>query len=267
MRKFFLGLLAIAALTTGATFLSSPANAATETTPVITDFSARPATFYPTVRDGYRDGVEFNGMAESVFTDGYVDYVDQDWSIVIRNSRGVKVAEKSGHNPDAGDIFWMWSGKRQSTGVPVPVGTYTAVLTVTNTETGETDTATRTLYARSGVVNKRVTQTRAPRDTTTRSARGCAIHNGSWDSARDLHLDCVGGKYAEATWRFKIPASATKISWSLPWESDGSMPWGKISRSGTRTSPTTFVVKGRVTQYRGQYVHNVVVSYATKVRR
>jgi hypothetical protein len=156
--------------------------------------------------------------------------------------------------------------QNQRTGAPISVGTYKATLTVTSTETGKKATSVQTIKAKTDMVTKRITKTRAPRDTTTREARGCAIRNGSWDSARDLHLDCVGGRYAEATWRFKIPASATNLSWSLPWESDGSMPWGKITKSGKRVSPTAFVVKGRVTQYRGQYVHNVVVSYAGKVR-
>ena len=267
MRKIILGLLAIAALTTGATFLSSPVNAATATTPDIYQFSASPGTFYPTVRDGFRDGVDFNGEANPVASTDPDSWEDarQEWSIVIRNSRGVKVAEKSGNEPDNGNLYWRWSGKKQSTGMPVPVGTYQAVLTVTNTETNETDTATRTLYAKSDTVNKRITKTRNGTDTSARSHSSSCYIDRDWGTSH-LELDCWGGREAAVRYGFTIPSNATNVTWSAP-GTRGCCDNGRVTKTGTRTSSTHFDVRVRVTNWASYTINRATVTYTTRVHR
>ena len=220
---------------------------------VIDQVSTSPTTFYPTVRDGYRDGTSVRYR------------LNQRLRTIIKVQRnGTTIRSTSLGNQSTGRHSWTWDGRRNN-GDTAQLGNYRIAVTGTAANGRQRTVATRATVA-TGYRSKHVTKTHAPRDTTTRNTRGCSIHNGSWSSARDLWLDCVGGSFAEATYRFSIPANARNLSWSLPWESDGSMPWGKVTRSGERISNTAYSITARVTQYRGMFVHNVVLEYTTRAR-
>ena len=109
MRKLLLGLIAL--LVIGAPIaLAAPAQAVSDTAPSVSRFNATDE-FFPTVRDGYKDSVTFNGSAakvEYLVEDEWGDYwetANQDWNITVRNSNGGKIWEKDGNDPTYGGVW------------------------------------------------------------------------------------------------------------------------------------------------------------------
>ena len=163
---------------------------AAKTTPVIRQFTASPTTFFPTVRDGSRDGVTFNGWSDIIDTE---EWVSQTWNITIRNASGGKVAERNGVDPDWEDAHWSWKGLVLN-GNSVRVGTYAATFTVTNTTTGEIDTARRTLTATSDTIYRRSIKSHRGVNTSARSHSANCYIDPAWYKAGSLELDCWGGQ-------------------------------------------------------------------------
>lgn len=265
MKKYVVA--ACAMLATGGTLVgtSAPAQAASSTTPVIKSYSATPKEFYPTVRDGFRDSVSFVGWSNTVYAgDDSGDGVRQTYNITIRNANSRKVAEHDGRHPDW-DFVWTWSGRDQRTGEPVPVGRYTAKLTVTNTQTGETDKATHTLYAKSDTVNRRITMSRTGTDTSARSHTSSCYIDRDWGTSH-LNLDCWGGRFAAVRYGFALPANARNVTWSVSGER-GCCDNGRVIKTGTRTSARHFDVRVTVTNWAAYTVNHASVTYTKTVRR
>jgi subtilisin family serine protease len=235
------------------------------TTPVITGFNADPSTFYPTVRDGYRDGVDFDGRAS-------IDYQDENgahnegtpvWNITIRNSSGAKVAEQDGEDAMDG-LSWHWDGKNQNTGNPVAVGTFKATLTATNSDTGETATEVVTLTSKSDTVARRTTKSRTGIDTRARSHSSSCYINREWDTSH-LTLDCWGGRQATARYGFSLPHNARNVTWSVS-GTRGCCDSGRIIKTGWRTGDH-YDVRVRVTGWRSYTVNRASVTYTTTIHR
>ncbi len=175
------------------------------------------------------------------------------------------MAERNGTDADNGGIWWDWRGKSQSTGLPVHTGTFKATLTVTNDETGESDTAVRNLTAKSDTINKRVTKTHRGTQTSSRShARSCYVTGDSWDHS--LNLDCWGGHHATARYGFSLPHNARRVSWSVR-GSRGCCDNGRVTKTGKRTSAGHHRVVVKVTNWASYTVRRVSVSYTTRVHR
>jgi len=224
MRKLALSLLALAAGTTGLVAMGGAAQADEYRSmpPSIEIFSVDHGRFYPTVRDGYRDGVHFLLSGDPVNSqdpnnDTY--YAQQQLSVVVRNSAGATVAKHSEYRTvDDGwavTAFWNWNGKNHA-GTSVRAGTYTATARVTNTETGETDTATRTLTAKHGYVTTTHTKARDGYNTSSRVRRGdCVLSRNPWfEGPNSLYLDCRGGSVT-ANYGFSLPRNARNLTWHV----------------------------------------------------
>lgn len=264
MRKFLLVLVAL--LGVGAAIaLAAPAQAATGSTPYIKRLDTNLETFYPTVRDGYRDGVTFSGRAAFIeYEDESGDWITDDrqsWNVTVRNSNGSKVAERSGNSAEWG-LRWYWNGKSQRTGEPVRVGKYKATLTVTNEETGETRTATKTVTATTDTVDRRMTLSRSGTNTSSRSHSGSCYFSGFYGS---LDLDCWGGRQAVANYRFNVPNNARNVTWNVRGDR-GCCDNGQVVKTGTRTGDH-FNVRVRVTNWAAYTVDRASVTYTTTVRR
>lgn len=230
---------------------------AVSTVPEIRKFTASPTTFFPTVRDGYRDGVSFTGWSNEIETR---DWPEQSWNITIRNANGVKVAERSGMYPDWDGAHWDWKGKDLN-GNPVKVGTYKATFTVTNTMTGEEDTATLTLTATSDTIYRKVERSHTGVQTSSRSRSShCYIY--AWDS-NTLALDCWGGNYAIARYGFSVPSKARDIRFAVTSSRDGD---GTVRSAGWRTGDHVDVAV-KATGYAIAWVDRVSISYKIPVRR
>ena len=150
--------IALIALTTASAVAiplvnASPASADTTNTPVILEFTGSPNPFWPTVRDGYKDGVRFSGQSAKLLI------------LLTSHGRSSSATPAAGRSPSAPasirigetESAWYWSGKDLN-GNPVSAGTYTATFIVTNLETGQRATAAQTLTAKSETTYKRITR-------------------------------------------------------------------------------------------------------------
>jgi hypothetical protein len=182
----------------------------------------------------------------------------------VRNDNEVKVYERSGRS---NDVWGNWNGKNQRTDEPVRVGLYKATLVMTNNHTGETDSSTIRLHAKSDIVDRRITKTRNGADTSSRWRQGdCVVtRNGWFDGPNSLYLDCRGGRTG-VKYNFTLPQNARNISWA----GNGShgFGWdGRIIKDGDRIGPKRFQVSVTVTGWEAYSIKRASVTYTTAVRR
>jgi len=270
IRRLALILLAVAAGTTGLVAMGGAAHADGSTRPVIDSFTASPSTFYPTLRDGYRDGVGFDSYTEAPQSaDGYYgNYATLKWTINVRNTDGGVIASRSGtsdSNDPVASARWSWNGKNQHTGLPVRIGTFRSTLTLTNTETGESDTATRILYAKRALLNSHHTWTwNGDQALATSHSSSCYADKYSYNHTLDL--SCWGGHHAVGTSGSGLARNATNVRWSMA-GTRGCCDNGRVIKTGTRTSPIFCQVRVKVTNWAEYTVRRVTVSYDHLVQR
>ena len=262
MRRILLGLLAVLMIGMTGALSAAPAQAATETTPTITKFNQNLDTFYPRVRDGFRDSVRFTVDAKNLW-DEFDNKIPQSWNVTVRNAEGRTVASHDGNVPTYYSARWTWNTKNQFTGAPVATGRYTATLTVTNDDTSETDRATAVLHAVTDTVNKRITKSRSGTDTSARSHRGSCYLNSFYGS---LDIDCWGGIEGVARYGFTLPRNARNVDWGMS-GTRGCCSNGRVIKTGNRPSATHFDVRIKVTNWAAYEVHRARVTYTTKVKR
>lgn len=170
--------------------------------PQIYQASASPQTFYPTVRDGFRDGTLLTFA---------VDGSPSTARMVVRNAAGRAVRSWSWSDVGYGDsVSRTWDGKNAA-GKLLPLGWYTVGFSASN-EVG-TDTVTRDVR----IHRRRVELTRNPSkwgvQTSSRSRRGnCSTYPAGGGA---LALDCWGGRYAQAEHRYRIPTSVQRLRYTV----------------------------------------------------
>lgn len=220
-------------------------------TPEVRSPSASPATFYPRVRDGYRDRTYV----------GFTSRLDSDVSIAVL-SRATGRTVRTFHLPGRtwGDYYSRrrlpWNGTN-SHGALVPTGGYVAV--ITSSLGGKTRSARVKLRVAAGFRTIRETKTADGWDDSQDEVRGNCFTSESYPSGNDL--DCWGGAYAQATYRFRLPANAHDVSWGVRGFIE-CCDSGRITKTGERTSPTSFRVRVRVTDWRSFVVRSVSVTYS-----
>jgi hypothetical protein len=100
-------------------------------------------------------------------------------------------------------------------------------------------------------------------ETTSRSTRGnCHIDRDFF--GHGLELDCWGGRYATASYRFHLPGDARGIHRSAR-GSYGCCARGHVTRDWHRTSSGNPVYRVHVTNWRAYTVRKVSVRYLTRV--
>lgn len=178
--------------------------------------SAKPKVFFPLVRDGYRDGTAISVVALSRTYEFCVDAA----SIVIHAADGSTVWERESQVPSGecnagrGDTNFgpfYWSGRRESNGTLVPEGKYRVTGYVYHEgsivgESSDVVTVNSTTVTTTRRLIKLGTQ------TSSRDTRGNCYARGS---RRVLTLDCWGGSYAVARYRFPIPNHAVHVRRSI----------------------------------------------------
>ena len=264
LKRILFAFTAVVAVATPISLAAAPTQAATTTTPTITKFNQNVDTIYPTVRDGFRDSVTFTGDAQNL-RDESNHNVRQTWNITVRNANGRKIASHDGTLRTWDNIRWTWNTKNQSTSTPVPTGKYKATLTVTNDETGETDTAATTLHATSDTVNRRITKSRTGVDTSARTRTHSCYIDRDWGTSH-LSLDCWGGRQAVARYGFTLPRDARNLTWGMRGER-GCCSDGRVIKTGTRPSATHYDVRVKVTNWAAYTVHRASITYTTKIHR
>ncbi|NYI45639.1 hypothetical protein BJ993_002719 [Nocardioides aromaticivorans] len=210
-----------------------------------------PATFYPIVRDGYRDRVGFsitlNQRAEV--------------TTIVRNSAGrtVRIFSQELHR---GRRTVYWNGLTNA-GAKVPAGRYRITLEAQN-GAGESRSVSRVVTATTAVVTRTATKRRNATQASPATRGSCYI---TWQDG-SAELDCWGGRYARLSFGFAIPASAWEISWSVSGERSALDRCcdGSIRKSGSRPSQTRYVVATTVTGWRAYWVHSATLRYKYRAR-
>jgi hypothetical protein len=100
------------------------------------------------------------------------------------------------------------------------------------------------------------TKTRTGTNTSSRARSSGCYFDGYSGS---LQLDCWGGSYAEARYRFSLPADARNVSRSI----SGSINCCRPGTASRRWSGNTAIV--HVTNWRAYTVRRVTIDYQTKV--
>ncbi|HXV33880.1 MAG TPA: hypothetical protein VD769_07705 [Gaiellaceae bacterium] len=210
-----------------------------------------PARFYPYVRDGYRDRARLAFRLNK----------EANITFVVRTMRGRLVRRANlGFRADG---TWEWNG-RKSGGALASVGRYKVTLEAR--DHGELRKLTRQVVVARGF--------RTVRDAKSfcggcgpgqiAAAPGCFIEF-NWFSDGDIFLDCWGGEYAIATWVFRVPAKAFKITKTIGGTVRCCAP-GEVASVGVRRNARTFVVAAGVSGFRAWEIRWVRIRYSYKVR-
>ena len=166
----------------------------------IASIQASPQTFYPLVRDGYRDSTAIR----------WHQNIGANISVEIKSlATGRTVRRESLGSRGAGYHTWSWNG-RKGTGALVNTGRYRVI--VSGRADGHGDRADTTVTAATGWVTKSHTLRRSGTNTSSRSASSSCYIRG--DSGV-LELDCWGGSYAKATYGFSVPSNAFNVRRSI----------------------------------------------------
>jgi hypothetical protein len=211
-----------------------------------------PADFYPLVRDRFRDSTNIAyrlNMPARV----RVEVLDADGRVVRREDLG---------NRDGRRLQWRWDG-RNNVGDTVGVGRYRIRLTATDSN-GYNGTLTRAVKVVTDTVTRSGRLSRNGKQTSSRSRSSSCYVDPYYDGS--LSLDCWGGKYAQATWAFRVPRNATNLQLRFRGE-EGCCGNGRITRTGTRVNATTYRALFKVTGWRAYTVESVHLTYKHRVRR
>lgn len=217
----------------------------------VSDPVLSPETFYPLVRDSYRDKVRltvtFNQRASVL--------------VAIRNSAGKAVRSYTTSFPRGRRVI-EWNGRTNS-GNAAPVGRYAIHVRATN-GSGSTATTVRRTTIATALVTREGAQRRYGADGAGSTSGSCYIA----DDGASAELDCWGGRYAKLTMSFAIPSNAYDFSWGVSGEYSSSdiCCTGGVKRAGTRPSSNRFRVSVTVTGWRAYLVHSSVVKYKYKKR-
>ena len=212
-----------------------------------------PATFYPRVRDGYRDKTTMHY------------HLNRAASVTARvlNSAGTTVRRVSVGTASGGYHTWAWSGYANN-GTTVGAGAYR--IRITAAKDGLTRTVTKSVTVATGWRTKTVHKSRyGDNPTSTSRTTSCYVdydHTGG-----SLNLDCWGGSYAQANYGFTIPNNATAIHWnSYGYLASNDIAVGSVSTTGTRTSSAYFRVSVRATDWRSVVITSARVAYTYRYR-
>jgi flagellar hook assembly protein FlgD len=250
-----IGLVALLAATLAVG--ASPANAGPQEDSEFSSYiTVANKTFYPQVREGYRDNV-------TVTVENYGQYENVRASVVNSKNVTVRKALPVSGRGDGRDVL-TWNG-RKSDGSMAPKGSYRIVLTAYDYFYDMSVTARKAVTLDGGYQTLRAAESRKGTQTTSRAkTKSCYVRN--WGGGT-LQLDCWGGKYAKATWRIKIPAKATKVSYAVKGDNSKYGLPGKSTTTGKRINKKTYVVTAKITDWRSRYVDSVRVNYTLRVQR
>jgi hypothetical protein len=217
----------------------------------IRSLTLSPATFYPYVREGFRDRAR---LAFSLNKEANL------W-VVVRNTRGnlVRRVDLGGRSQGV----WDWNGRTDG-GSLAPVGRYRVTLEAR--ALGELRRATREVRIGRGFRTRYDSKSFCGGcgPGIVETSGNCFIEFDRFYDG-DIFLDCWGGNYAITTWVFRIPASAFNIRKSIRGEVMCCAP-GEVASAGVRRNARTYVVAAGVSGYRAWDIRSVRIRYAYRVR-
>ena len=153
-----------------------------------------PDTFYPIIRDGYRDAATFSFRASGDPASHSLSIVNSDGNTVLIKDFG----EKRG----SAEWRWSWNGRTEA-GALVDRGRFQLVVRSLNA--GGEGLAKAWVRATTGRLRRTGSDSARGGSATLSAGLGCvAQHDNGW-----AQLICVNGTYARAVFRLETPANAT----------------------------------------------------------
>ncbi|HSE72791.1 MAG TPA: FlgD immunoglobulin-like domain containing protein [Nocardioidaceae bacterium] len=220
----------------------------------VSESSVSPATFYPRVRDGYKDATRISYRLNQ----------RANVTATVRNSNGARVRTTSIGWQTGGYRAWSWNGRNDS-GSAVRTGTYSVTIAATN-RVGSKDSVARSVKVATGYTSKRVTRSRWGDDGRPATSGNCTVRRDDYEGA--AYLDCWGGNYAQMTYSFRIPSNASNVRWNVAGGASSADICcdGTIKRTGYLASATRAIVRVRVTGWRAWDAHKASVTYTVRKR-
>lgn len=217
---------------------------------VLDHVTASPQTFYPLVRDGYRDSTRATYR------------VNQSARVIARvfNSSATKVLGVD-LGVRSGSQTWSWSGKKSDGTYAVP-GSYVVRFYATAGD----------LTKQAGVVVKIATSYTVV--DTSKVVTGYQTYSHEFSPScyvdyfyyySTVDLDCWGGSYAIARYRFTIPANAYNVRYAVAGYHECCTN-GDVYTTAARTSSTVYRVNVVATGWRSYVVERVRVGYTYRKR-
>jgi len=219
--------------------------------PQVRILDARPVTFYPTVRDRYRDKV----------TVRYTLDERASVNLEIRNSNGKRVFTTDAGTARPGTRTATWNGMTNPGQWATP-GKYRVVVHV-RTEDGRRASDSVRVNATSDIVTRHASDSWRGTETDRRGRRGNCYFRAY---SGELTLDCWAGVFARAEYDFRIPASAKNLRFTVRGEHNCCTS-GRFSATGKKVGPRRYTVAVQVTNWRSYTVRHVELRYAYQQRR
>ena len=207
------------------------------------------ATFYPIVRDGYRDSTTMTFMSDGL----------AKVNISVRNSAGQVVRTGSERYLDK----WTWDGRTNNAST-VPAGQYQ----ISATADANTITRTVTVATKMAMVHKSIKRDGFESRSATRGKCYYRYGPSSGPDEFSITLDCRGGRYARATFNWKIPSNAKNLFWD--WKAPRTYLdfccQGRITNHESRPSKTSARAVFQVTGWRAFMIRWVSLDYDYRTR-
>lgn len=212
------------------------------------------ATFYPKVRDGYRDATRVS------FTMNRRAKVVAD----VLNSEGTRVRSVALGTLGSGRRGWAWSGRNNS-GAFVRNGTFRIRVTATDSD-GTVRRFARSTTVATGWKTFRRTVRKWGDAGAPAASDGCYVTKDTYN--RLSTLDCWGGRFAQVSYFWTIPSNAFNLAWNVNGARSSAdfCCQGSITRNGTRLASTRYRVQAKVTGWRAYDVYRVALTYSFRKR-
>lgn len=223
--------------------------------PVLTigNVTLSPTTFYPLVRDAYRDTTRIRyRLNRSARVTARV--VNSNGTVIRRVDLGTRNGSQS----------WAWNGKKTS-GARATTGYFNIKITATVTAA---PASTKSVVRRVRLATRYITSTVTKRRTgynTSSDSHTASCYVDYFYYTDEVDLDCWGGSYAKVNYRFAIPSNAYNIRWGVT-GFQGCCSTGVIAKTGTRPTSRSYRVSVKVTNWRSYSVQGVRVTYTSKRR-
>lgn len=215
----------------------------------ITSLKSSYSTFYPVIRDGYRDQVGILAKTTAITHHAYWEVYREDGSLLRR------VYKTS--NPG----YWQWDGLYPGSGAPVRPGTY--VIKLRAWGYSGYDSAAIKVIVFTGYVSKTYRKYKAGSDGRFSTSGPCYISR--YDGSADFDSwggTCVGNYY------LAVPSAAYNVYGSAIGQFGDSdlCCEGSVTRTYKRTSNTVVRVTVKVNGKRAWIVDSAYVRYALKAK-
>lgn len=235
------------AMTAPSGFSADPVDFNVVAAMAFSNVTVSPTTFYPRVRDGYRDSTTIHYDTNALYHTKIAAKITNRAGTTVRSTSWI------GDN-DYG--YWTWRG-RKNDGTLAPTGDYK--ITLTGTDNGKSVSTSKWVTVATGHRYSTVTKKVSGASGARAASSGCQISR--YDGV--MELDCLGSGYARATYGFTIPSNATNLSWKAPgvYADDDLCCDGKMTKAGKRTTSTHYRITVQVTGYRAYDVHSAQVTY------